>query len=402
MLSPAPISGKNGHSNHNGHHGKNDPVPQELIDNLEEFQRLHGVVVYNSASPARAIAEALASRAEEVLFFLFPAGKVKGHEFCVGSLAGEEGASLKVSLNGKGCVWSDFATGDTGGDLLDLWAAARCRGDLKAAMREASNWLGLKPTEHARAKKPSGSWTYHDENGAPWIIISRFDSEERKEFFPYDQKAKKRIASGGHQLPDPRPLYDLHTLPQANDAVLFCEGERCAEALKGLGFTATTTMGGALAAKKSDYSALAGKTVIVWPDNDGPGERYAKEVCEQCLAVGAFLHLVPIPPEKPEGWDAADAVGEGWTREGVLTLLKGATLYESHPKGAAPGLSGDTLPTPKAGADHFRCTDLGNGERLVFRYGSDLKYCNEWKRFLIWSGKRREADNSQKVRNWRG
>ncbi len=104
---------------------------------------------------AKTIAEALESRKVDTLQHLLPAGKIQGHEYVVGSLSGEEGESLKVHLNGKGAVWADFATGDKGGDLLDLWAAVRCSGGLKAAMREAAQWLGMpgngKKT-HAKAR----------------------------------------------------------------------------------------------------------------------------------------------------------------------------------------------------------------------------------------------------------
>src|SRR6266853_4349000 len=132
---------------------------------------------------AKTIAEALESRKIDTLQHLLPAGKIQGHVYVVGSLSGEEGESLKIHLNGKGTVWSDFATGEKGADLLDLWVAARCNGDLKAAMREAADWLGMSGNgkkAHARAtyttrdnradrrqqqkdrSKETARWTYHD------------------------------------------------------------------------------------------------------------------------------------------------------------------------------------------------------------------------------------------------
>ena len=90
------------------------------------------------------ISAALSARKLDVLRHLFPEGEIESNEFYIGSLAGERGRSLKIHLGEtKGPIWSDFAVGDKGGDLLDLWAAARCDGDLKLAMREAARWLGL-------------------------------------------------------------------------------------------------------------------------------------------------------------------------------------------------------------------------------------------------------------------
>lgn len=50
-----------------------------------------------------------------------PNGRREGHEWCVGSLRGEAGRSLKINLRtGR---WCDFAAGDGGGDPVSLAAA---------------------------------------------------------------------------------------------------------------------------------------------------------------------------------------------------------------------------------------------------------------------------------------
>lgn len=48
----------------------------------------------------------------------------------------------------------------------------------------------------------------------------------------------------------------------------------------------------------------------------------------------------------------------------------------------------------------FHCTDLGNGERLIARYGPNLRYCNPWKKFLTWAGTHWSIDDTQQVRQW--
>lgn len=131
---------------------------------------------------AEQIAGALEQRALKVLRHLFPNGHRHGHEFCVGSLAGERGKSLKVHLNGKGPVWKDFATGQGGADLLDLWAAARHNGDLKPAMREAAAWLGLEvgpPPEGAR--RGNGQRRKGDDAGDARASAEAVSSEDDKE-----------------------------------------------------------------------------------------------------------------------------------------------------------------------------------------------------------------------------
>lgn len=39
-------------------------------------------------------------------------------------------------------------------------------------------------------------------------------------------------------------------------------------------------------------------------------------------------------------------------------------------------------------------TDLGNAKRVVQRHGDDMRYCWDWKQFLIWDGKRWGIDNT--------
>ena len=71
-------------------------------------------------------------------------------------------------------------------------------------------------------------------------------------------------------------------------------------------------MGGAnTPLNKTDWSALHGKEMVIWPDNDEVGKAYGERVAE-------FLKSKPVKSIsvlkidcKPEKWDAADAVEEG-------------------------------------------------------------------------------------------
>jgi putative DNA primase/helicase len=62
--------------------------------------------------------------------------------------------------------------------------------------------------------------------------------------------------------------------------------------------------------EKTDWSPLAGKTIVIWPDNDQPGFEYAKKAAARCLrlAVPSWRNPAGRPPAK---WDAGDCVTEG-------------------------------------------------------------------------------------------
>ena len=57
-------------------------------------------------------------------------------------------------------------------------------------------------------------------------------------------------------------------------------------------------------------------------------------------------------------------------------------------RGARPSGGEERAPDP---ADlvtkDFNCTDVGNSERLVHRYGENLRFCYPWKSWLLWNGR---------------
>lgn len=84
----------------------------------------------------------LANTMETVLPYLYPMGKVVGHEFCIGDSSGAAGKSLKIEMRGpKAGVWADFG-GTEAGDILDLWCRAKNM-DFGDAFRDACAYLGL-------------------------------------------------------------------------------------------------------------------------------------------------------------------------------------------------------------------------------------------------------------------
>jgi putative DNA primase/helicase len=52
---------------------------------------------------------------------------------------------------------------------------------------------------------------------------------------------------------------------------------------------------------------------------------------------------------------------------------------------------------PAALKERFKLTELGNAERLVTRYGTTLRYCHAWKKWLVWDEKRWKIDDKGAV-----
>lgn len=105
-----------------------------------------------------------------------------------------------------------------------------------------------------------------------------------------------------------KPLYRLHDLAQAPmDAPVFVvEGEWCADKLAGLGLNVTTSGSGA-SAEGADWTPLAGRSVVLWPDFDKPGIAYADAVRARLEVLGCACMAIDVAAlGLPEKGDAVD------------------------------------------------------------------------------------------------
>src|SRR5436190_7200621 len=99
---------------------------------------------------AQTIKSILNERAEDFVRWLFPGGKKNGREWLIGSLSGEAGKSLSICIGGsKVGVFKDFATGDRGANLLELFMQAR-RVPFKEARQACAEWMGVSLATAAR------------------------------------------------------------------------------------------------------------------------------------------------------------------------------------------------------------------------------------------------------------
>lgn len=148
----------------------------------------------------------------------------------------------------------------------------------------------------ATHKKETARWVYRDADGAPVGLVMRWDtSDGTKNIRPV-----WRIGDGWqHSIPsEQRPLYALDRLAaDANARVFVAEGEKCADQLAALGLLATTSPSGASSAAKADWSPLAGREVVILPDADDAGCKYAEEVLGLLRALNppARAAIAPLP-----------------------------------------------------------------------------------------------------------
>jgi putative DNA primase/helicase len=357
----------------------------------------------------------LLGQLEAVLFTLFPAGKVRRGKFLIGDILGSPGDSLEIVLTGdKAGLWTDRESGE-GGDVFAVIAGHHgidVRSDFTRVLEMAADLVGrsasmpVKSTRKAKQEAPTddlgkatAKWDYLDATGILIAVVYRYDPPGgKKEFRPWDAKRRKAAP------PDPRPLYNQPGMAKS-DTVLLVEGEKCAQALIGAGICATTAMFGANApVDKTDWSPLNGKAVLIWPDKDTPGWTYADAAAQAMLAAGAVSCAILYPPEdKPDGWDAADAIVEGF--DAALFVAHGPRMHMQLPvdgpdeNPADAEEESDVANAPNATKTlPARDTIWGSEDALALsftkRYRHDWRYVAAWGKWLMWDGQRWRTEDT--------
>ncbi len=341
-----------------------------------------------------AIRAELLVRLESVLFTLFPAGKKRRGRFLIGDILGSPGDSLEVVLDGdKAGLWTDRATGD-GGDIYALIAAhlgIDVLSDFPRVLDAAADLLGRSrsvPLRKSRNKEvpvdelgpATAKWDYLDAEGHLIAVVYRYDPPgQKKQFRPWDAKRRKMAP------PEPRPLYNQPGLKDAAQVVLV-EGEKCAQALIDAGIVATTAMHGAKAPiDKTDWTPLAGKAVLIWPDRDKPGWEYATQAAQAILSAGAkSCHVLYPPEEAAEGWDVADAIAEGFD---VATFLTHGPRLQMH------DVADDVDPVVSSDESVWGTEDA-LALSFTRRYHRDWRYVAGWGKWLVWDGQRWRTEDT--------
>lgn len=161
--------------------------------------------------------------------------------------------------------------------------------------------------------------------------------------------------------PTPRPLYWARR--DANLPLLIVEGEKTADAAAALfpNHAVLTWPSGCKAIDKTDWSLVAGRRCVLWPDADMPGREAMAKLALRLLAVGAAQVRIVHPPEGvPEGWDLADADWSPSQAAAHLMRHRSAPIEMPEPV-AEPELTPVVEPEPIPQADScFTCLGFDN------------------------------------------
>ncbi len=168
-------------------------------------------------------------------------------------------------------------------------------------------------------KRIETTYPYHDENGTLLFECVRHDPKGFSQRRPDGRGGWTWNLRGTRRV-----LFRLPTLDKT-DLVLVVEGEKDVLTLVGLGFVATCNPMGAGKWREEYSDQLAGKDVLIFPDNDEPGQKHAKDVAASLVGKAASVRIGHVPLGK----DVSEWIQAGATRFDVEDSIKAAM--------AAPG-----------------------------------------------------------------
>ncbi len=350
----------------------------------------------------RDIAERMAQDAEGVARALFPQGKRIGQEWCVGSISGEPGDSLKVNCGSKAGTWKDFADTGKGGDLIDLVQAVK--GCTKAeAIQFGRDWCGIKsekyeflntrkpvkPIEPLKVKDNTPQvMAWFKERGLGAAVIERYKvvSVGTTVAFPcyigkdlmhtkYRDTAKPKKDAFSTSKNSTPVLFGWQAIPESAREVVITEGEPDAMAYAQSGFPALSVPMGAGDGNKQawldyDFDRLEQfDTIYLSMDMDKAGQDSVPYIANR---LGLHRCRIINLPEK----DANDCIVKG------ISLSK----YVAESKTIDP----DEL---KRASDYiqeveelFRPTKPGSGGRSMPWKCADQRFAVRHGELTVWTG----------------
>jgi hypothetical protein len=186
--------------------------------------------------------------------------------------------------------------------------------------------------DHYRLGQPATIWTYRDSDGQAVGYVARFniqkpDGSQGKETLPMCWAVNTQTGEcqwRWQAFATPRPLFGINLLAQNRDAkVMIVEGEKTAEAARRFfkSFVVVSWPGGGKAVHHADWTAIAGRDVVLWPDwdwktypdsaeimpaDEQPGMKAMRAVYDQIKATATRVRIVLPMEGAPDGWDLAD------------------------------------------------------------------------------------------------
>jgi uncharacterized protein (DUF927 family) len=309
----------------------------------------------------KAVREAANRSIESVLSCYLPGGRWESNEYVALNPTRQDARPGSFKINQSG-VWSDFATGETGGDLIDLVAyitgkskiesarelavllnvsprqgSTSFTGNVKAdAKNKKSANIAASPAEAAIAPKQFPRWTAPNAEGKPKFLClgedgpRRREKEKRRHVYrqggvPMKIKIMRggaddaynmyRVVSGKGDIGwQARKPLDFRAIPyvapnckpfEVEGQLCWPEGEKDVETLSEAGLPAFTFggIGDGLPIGCEEY--VRERDVVIFADNDEVGRKHAEQKALLASRTAKSVRVLHFPELQEKG-DVSD------------------------------------------------------------------------------------------------
>ena len=172
-------------------------------------------------------------------------------------------------------------------------------------------------------------YIYWDHDERPILKVNRKENGRgSKKFFQEHFENGKWVVGGSNKQFSP---YEYHKWRDSKEAIYFVEGEKCVKSLEQIGLKGTTIPGGANAWKPTFAKYFEGRDIILLPDNDKPGEKFAEVIFNDLAPVVKSIKVVRLPHLKDKG-DVCDYLAGEGGRDDLLSICKKTQTTSEFPK----------------------------------------------------------------------
>jgi hypothetical protein len=251
--------------------------------------------------------------------------------------------SLGAKRNGRGwlcrCPAHDdhdpsFSIEDGDDDRAVFICRAGCdQKAVLAALRQRGLWPAPERDDGGNKRRIVATYNYCDAAGALRYQVARFQPKDFRQRRP-DGAPDRWLWNMSGVEPLPYRLPELLADPAAT--VFIVEGEKDADNLGDLGLVATCNHGGAGKWRSEISRWLAGRSIVILPDNDELGRAHARNVATKLAGIAASVRILELPGLPPKG-DVSDWLAAGGDA-GTLHQLVSAVdpLPDANPMHALP------------------------------------------------------------------
>lgn len=197
-----------------------------------------------------------------------------------------------------------------------LWQCHGCKESGNA--HQFAKKLGVDlPDESTSIPKEIASYTYKDENGIPLIQVRKYIPKTFRAFkFQQNQWVS---GIGGIQ----RVLYRLPDII-GEQTIAITEGEKDSETLWGWNIPATTNIFGAGKWQESYSESLVGKDILIFYDNDEPGEKHRNLIIDSLQQKALSIKIIHLP----NAHDVSSWKDNGGTKSDLIKIIEGTPLLD--------------------------------------------------------------------------